>query len=543
MQRERIWSSGLKLLPLLFLLMFPMTSRLAASAPIVLYSTSFEAGEGFHGGPLTGQNGWVSVGSGGDGILTNAFSDEIQSAFIGFAAPTNQEAFHAVGYHVDLRPLDRQLPLVTFSVKLAVFPSTTTNQEWFDWAFYNLDGKRLFALEFPTGNGDLPVYYRLGDADYQDTGQTYTDSTSYTLKVSMDFATNRWSASLGTTVLVTNQPISLTNALTFSGADAQWFIRDPARPGDDYMVFDQYRVEAQAAPPPGNQVLYFTSFDTAEGFHQGRLVGQNNWTGTGSGGDGILTNAFWDETQSAFVGFAAPTNHESFHSVGYPVNLRPVEQQLALVNFSVKLAVFPSTTTNQEWFDWTFYNLDGKPLFALEFPTGKGALPIYYRLGDGDYQDTGQTYTDSTAYSLSVVMDFATNRWSATLDAAVLATNQPIALTNALTLSRIDAEWILRDPKNPGDDYMIFDAFKVEAAPGSGSPGLPTLQLKSYSAQAGVLLRCVGEPGASYLLESSPDLRTWSLLATLASANGISEFTDMPPASLKARFYRVTKKR
>src|SRR5581483_6887105 len=145
-----------------------------------LYSTSFEAGEGYRRGPgLVGQNGWVGAGSGGDGVITNALIGELQSAYIGFGSPTNHDSFHAVGNHVDFHPLDRQLPKVTFSVDLAIFPSSTTNQEWFDWGFYNLDGQRLFALEFPTGTGNLPVYYRLGDSDYQDTKQTYTNYTAY----------------------------------------------------------------------------------------------------------------------------------------------------------------------------------------------------------------------------------------------------------------------------------------------------------------------------------------------------------------------------
>jgi hypothetical protein len=447
-----------------------------------------------------------------------------------------------VGYPLDLRPLDRGLPIVTFSVQMAVFPSTTTNQEWFDWTAYNTDAKSLFAVEFPTGSGDLPVYYKLGDGNYIKTGQSYSSGTAYTLTVTMDFASNRWSATLGAMMLVTNQPIVMgTNALTLQEMDADWLIRDAAYPGNDYMVFDQYQVTAAPAAAAGPATVYATRFDSSEGYHPGvGLVGQNGWIGSGTGGDGIITNGLLNYSQSAYVGYNPPITNEVGHSVAHRLNFNPVQEQLPLVTFTVVMAVFPSTTTNQDWFDWTVFET-GKELFALSFPSGSGNLPISYQSGDGPFIDTSQTYTNGTAYTLKVTMDFAASRWNAMLGSMTLVTNQPLSAatgTNTPTLDVIMAEWVFRDPAHPGNDYMLFNDYGVTAE-AAATATAPTLQLLSRSATGEVTLRLLGQPGTSYALEASSDLRTWTQLVSLSSPDGNSEFTDVTAGSLAERFYRA----
>src|SRR5580765_6609135 len=60
------------------------------TAQTLVFSTGFEVSEGYDEGfTLVGQNGWVSSGSGGNGILTNFFEGEGQQGFIGFTSPTN----------------------------------------------------------------------------------------------------------------------------------------------------------------------------------------------------------------------------------------------------------------------------------------------------------------------------------------------------------------------------------------------------------------------------------------------------------------------
>jgi hypothetical protein len=179
-------------------------------------------------------------------------------------------------------------------------------------------------------------------------------------------------------------------------------------------------------------------------------------------------------------------------------------------------------------------------LVALEFPTGAGSQPIFFKLGDGSYQNTGEFYDDTTPYKLTVTMDFALNRWSASLDSTVLVASQPITSTNyALTLGNVDADWVIGNASAPGNDFMVFDEYQVAAAPAPAVAPGPSLQLESWSAQSGTQLRLAGQPGINYALEASTDLHTWTQVASLSSPNGVSEFTDTTASNLNLRFYRA----
>lgn len=518
-------------------------SLAAPAAPTVIFQTSFEASEGYAVGvDLVGQNGWLGVGSGGDGVVTNFFANQLQSAYIGFAAPGDGGTFHGVGYHPNFDPIGRQLPRVTFGVDLAVYASTTNHQGWFNWAVFNRAGVRLLALQFPSGPGSLPVYYQSEGGSFQATGQTFTNGVPYRLTVIMDFAANQWSASLGSQVLVASQTLATgTNTLSLESIDAQWLLADGTQPGDEFMVFDQFRLTAEPAPDPGVLSVFATSFEASEGYSTGMdLVGQNGWLGAGTGGDGIVTGFFTNQLQSAYIGFRAPDNGGAFHGVGYHPDFDPIGRQLPKVAFGVDLAVYASTTNNQGWFNWAVFNRAGVRLLALQFPSGPGSLPIYYQSEGGSFEATGQTFTNDVPYRLTVTMDFAANRWSASLDSQVLMANQTLATgTNTLSLQSIDAQWVLADGSRPGDEFMVFDEFQITAQAADSSTAEARLQVRSRSSDGQVNLRLTGAPGVTYAVEASADLRTWAPLLSLSSPDGLMDFTDTSAAGLNARFYRA----
>ncbi len=531
--------------PLLVIATIFYASALATSAATNLFSTSFEASEGYKTGiDLVGQNGWLGAGNGGDGIVTNFFANQVQNAFIGFRPPVSAGDFHAVGHSVNFDPSASGMPLVTFSTVMAVYASTTNHQGWFDWAVFNADGKLLFSLEFPSGSGAQSVFYKLGTGDYQNTGQTFTNALAYTLTVRMDFASNLWSATLDSKPLATNQPITTsTNRLTLGNIDAQWALFDGHAPGNEFMVFDEFHLSAEPLPTVAEMVLYSTSFESSEGFQfDQKLVGQNGWLGSGDGGDGFVSNFFDGQLQTAFLGFKAPTESGDFHAVGYPVNYRPGDRGLSNLTFSVDMAVHASTTNRSGWFDWAFFNSDGKRLLSFEFPAGDGDHPVYYLIGDSDYQDSGITYTNAVPYRFTLSMNFAANRWYATLDSRVVATNQPITTTNlTLSLESIDAQWQLRDGTLPGDEFMVFDEFRVVASkPASTTPpgSRPSLQMNRPNAGKPVL-RVTGDSSANYALEASSDLRTWTSLGFVTTTNGVVEYLDPNITQFTNRFYRA----
>lgn len=222
---------------------------LPVTVPTVLYQTFFEQlFEGYNPAfTLAGQNSWTSSGTGGNGLLDRSFLGLGQSAFLGFFLPS------PVGSTFVWRPINHTpntntLPVVHFSVMMQIVDSTTGEFDDFEWQVYNLNGTRLFSLDFD--NSDLGIYSRLdGAAGSVPTGQTFQNSEFYLLNVTMDFARNRWSASLGDQPLVDELPITTTGAaLTLGDIDAAWLTGAGA--GNNFMVFDNYQVTAEGSAGP-----------------------------------------------------------------------------------------------------------------------------------------------------------------------------------------------------------------------------------------------------------------------------------------------------
>jgi hypothetical protein len=241
---------------ILLLLALSLSGPVSA-APLTLYSTGFEAAQGFDvADPLSGQGGWIHDGSGGNGITTDFIVG--QSAYIGFTPAVANSGLY-LWRPTPFTPTNR--PLVTFTVDMAIYDSTTTNRDEFRWSIYNIAGERLFSLLFD--NRDLGIYFQLDDGVFYETDWGFENSTDedpfyYTLEVQMNFASNRWSAWLGGTQVVTNRPITTKNAArTFGDADAVWLPGILNKAGDNFMVFDNYLVTADVlpAPPPATPAM------------------------------------------------------------------------------------------------------------------------------------------------------------------------------------------------------------------------------------------------------------------------------------------------
>ncbi|MBL9139329.1 MAG: hypothetical protein JNK85_25900 [Verrucomicrobiales bacterium] len=226
----------------------------APGAQRVLYQTKFEASEGFNQDlTLIGQGGWVGYGSGGNGLVTGFFSGGGQHAFIGFGAPTNNGDFLNVWRPVAYVPGPTNPPIVRFSVLMQIEDSATvTNRDDFRWSVYNGRGDRLFTLDFD--NDALGINYLLDNNSFVSTGKTFTNAVPYRLEVVMNFQANQWSSTLDGQVLTDKLAITTrASPLDFGDMDAVWAIRTPGKPGDNFLVFDDYLVVAedgQVRPPP-----------------------------------------------------------------------------------------------------------------------------------------------------------------------------------------------------------------------------------------------------------------------------------------------------
>jgi hypothetical protein len=227
----------------------------------VIYATGFEVEEGYSYAdellPLRGQMSWVGEGSGGNGLLSEFFEGWGQQAFIGFAPPAPKDELLNVWRPVIYRPPGPSQPVVKFSVLMQIVDSTNGEYDDFRWSAYNTAGARLFTLDFD--NSTAQVNYALDDgAGYRFSGFTFRNDAIYVLEVFMNFWNNAWLAAMNGQVVVDSQPITTVNArLDLSDVDAVWAIRRKGWPGDNYLLFDDYWLTAEATTsiPPVLEVI------------------------------------------------------------------------------------------------------------------------------------------------------------------------------------------------------------------------------------------------------------------------------------------------
>jgi hypothetical protein len=286
-------------------------------------------------------------------------------------------------------------------------------------------------------------------------------------------------------------------------------------------------------------VLYATGFEVSEGYSTNLILsGQQQWHQAGSGGNGVIPNAIVNEGQQAFIGYTAPNAGDSFLSLWHPLNYIPQTNQSEVVKFSVWMAIVDSTSTNRDDFRWVVYNRQTNRLFSLIFDNAS-LLVAYQGDGDAGMVATGKKFTNDTVYELVVTMDFNRNQWSATLNQDSLVENLPLSSRGApLTLGDIDAFWVLGDSSKPGNNYMIFDRYRV-AVESSAIRTPPRLSTVSRLADGAFILSVIGQPNQSCVLEATADFRQWTPIQTNSTSDGIWVAIDWTASGQNQRFYRV----
>lgn len=281
--------------------------------------------------------------------------------------------------------------------------------------------------------------------------------------------------------------------------------------------------------------LYSTQFEPTQGFNiTNYLSGQSGWVYAGSGGNGLVTNAFGGMGQQAYVGFFPPATNQNSLAVWRPVNFNATNAQT--VRFNVDMAIIDSSTTNRDEFSWSIYNTEDHRLFTLIFTNYD--LSIWYLLDDDVYRDTGWGFENETNYALQISMDFASNRWNASLNGTLVVTNESITKTNAArTFGDADAEWFLRLANKAGDNYMVFDNYSVTADPLTHV--IPSLQRPIAAGGGQQLLRVNGLDNLQYAVEASTNLLNWTSLKTNIVTGGYFDYLDTGAVGLRQRYYRA----
>jgi len=255
-------------------------------------------------------------------------------------------------------------------------------------------------------------------------------------------------------------------------------------------------------------------------------------------GNGLVTNFFEGEGQQAFVGFSALSGSNDVLSVWRPINYSPLAEGTPIVRFSVSMAVFDSTVPHFDYFRWSVYNTNngGQRLFSLDFDNT--TTNICYLLDDDQFVPTGYSFELEGLYDLEITMNFASNRWSALLNDALIVNARPMTTRGtALNLGDIDAVWVHQVPGSPGDNFMAFDNYRVTAELPAPMPS----RLSPVTGPSGgvFVIRLEGEPGRTYALDFSSDFVNWAPVKTnVVGLDGTVDFADTALGVSPSRYYR-----
>jgi len=181
------------------------------------------------------------------------------------------------------------------------------------------------------------------------------------------------------------------------------------------------------------------------------------------------------------VGYYPPAPGDGNLFVWHPINFSPVAAGLPLVKFTTLMSVVGPTNCGYDFFQWHVYNQQTQPLIVIDFNTD--TTNVGYFLDGTQYMNGHVQFALGATYTLTVTMNFASNSWSATLNSALVATNQPMTTTGKeLTLGDVDAVWNIYSPNAPGNNFMLFDNYTITAEALPLPPPPPVLYFAKLSA-------------------------------------------------------------
>ncbi len=306
--------------------------------------------------------------------------------------------------------------------------------------------------------------------------------------------------------------------------------------------------QAAGQTPAGEQILFKTGFEAAEGYKANEdLVAsdgtsQNGWTSFGYAGNGILADPVPGFTgQYAYIGFAAPPNLSAPFSLWHPVDFLPQPASMPVAVFRVSFEIFGSTTNapSRDDFRWSVYTTESHRLFSLDFD--EQTQLVEFALDDNQgFVTTGYTFNEDTPYDLEIWMDYARNLWTARINGAVVANSLPMTTQNAkLDFGDADAVWAFNDPRSPGDNYMIFDDYFAAAEPVSDIP--PKVAASGFLLDGSFGISVLGESGITYAVDGTSDFVHWGEVGrgVAPSPVGMVQIIDHSAQTTGSRFYRA----
>ena len=287
------------------------------------------------------------------------------------------------------------------------------------------------------------------------------------------------------------------------------------------------------------RTLYYSDFEQGQDYDmEFTLIGQGGWQGEGTGGNGLVEDNFEGLGQQGYIGYWPPLeDSEEYTSLWR--SLEGIDPEETKVTFTVLMMIVDSTNDQSDDFRWTVYNREVQRLVTLDFDNE--TRNINYALDDNIFLPTGYSFEHEALYELKFVMDFAANMWTVFVGDQAIVNDKKLTTTGAsLTFGDLGPLWVYRKPETPGNNYMVFDEYKITVET-SDEPlkTPPTLAWTGWMDDGRAMLQMVGDAATNYTVEVSDDLKTWTPLETAKPGDTGKEITDADALDYEQRFYRA----
>ena len=210
------------------------------------------------------------------------------------------------------------------------------------------------------------------------------------------------------------------------------------------------------------ETLYETSFEVKQGFNPNyELRDQGKWKIEGTAGNGLIKNRFGDDFgNQAYLGAFKPNDINEEYLICWP-QISGITNFDKKFTFSVSFMIADSEAGNRDYFQWSIFNSEQKPLFTLDFDN-KSKI-IGYILGqNGDLINSDYTFENDFIYDLKINFDLNLRLFSVEIGDETILSNIAINLNETtFNFSEVNAVWFFSERGNPGDNFMAFDDYKI----------------------------------------------------------------------------------
>ncbi len=288
-----------------------------------------------------------------------------------------------------------------------------------------------------------------------------------------------------------------------------------------------YGNTAQAYTQDGDgSVILKTGFEPSEGFSvNSGIDGINGWQALPSGfvypGQGITADSYTSlgrpgHGQQAYVG-KTWRGGERVSRVLYPTFLDPPPN--TVIRATTLVSIMGSTNGSWDGFGFEFLNQDGEFLCNVLFDAQNGNI-LYANGETGQFNTSSATFQRNRVHELEVTLDFASDRWSATLGTQTIVNNARILGSDSTVeanLGGFDAFWQILDTSSPGNNAMLFDDVLITQV-GTAAPDIPAdFSARTISDSIVVLSWEQDLMAERYEIQRSPDgMGNWMTIANVA---------------------------